>query len=280
MPRLSERLRAVADLVGEGLVLADVGTDHGYVPVYLCQQRRIPRAIAMDIRPGPLARAREHILQYGLQAYIETRLSDGVGALSPGEADAIVIAGMGGGLAVRILSDGQEVCHVAKELILQPQSELYRVRSYLAEHGYAVDAEEMVAEDGKFYPMMRVHWTGLREDVCVHADASESTGKMTVGDALRTAPAKDMLRTAPAKNMLRTAPAKDMLRRDVCLYYGERLLAAGHPVLGMYLEQERRNLEQIREELAAQPQTGQIAKRMREVDYRLECNETACAYYR
>ena len=248
MPRLSERLHAVARLVGEGLVLADVGTDHAYVPIYLCQQKRIPRAIAMDIRMGPLERAREHILQYGLQAYIETRLSDGVAELRPGEVDSIVIAGMGGGLTIRILSDGQKVCHRTKELILQPQSDVCHVRSYLAENGYAVEAEEMVAEDGKFYPMMRVHW-------------AEATA-------------------AAAASMEGTVDADSALRRDVEMLYGKGLLAARHPVLGTYLEREERNLNKIKTELAAQPQVGQVAKRMREVSYRLECNEAARAYYR
>ena len=257
MPKLSERLRAVADLVGEGRVLADVGTDHAYVPICLCQEGRIPRAIAMDLRRGPLERAEEHILQYGMQTYIETRLSDGVEALAPGEADAILIAGMGGGLVLHILENGQEVCRRAQELILQPQSELYRVRSYLKEHGYTVDAEEMVAEDGKYYPMMRVRWTGSGADTGKAADApaADETGA----------------RCADVYG--------DALRRDAELAYGAGLLARRHPVLGEYLERERKNLVQIEGALAAQPQTGTVAGRRREIEYRLACNEAACSYY-
>ena len=103
-------------------------------------------------------RAEEHIRQYGLETYIQTRLSDGVAALVPGEVDSILVAGMGGGLVMHILSEGQEVCRRAKELILQPQSELARVRRFLWESGYRVDDEAMVKDGGKYYPMMRVHY--------------------------------------------------------------------------------------------------------------------------
>lgn len=160
MVKLSNRLLTVASLVTEGNVLADVGTDHGYIPIYLLQMERIPRAIAMDINAGPLERAKEHIAQFGLADYIETRLSDGVNALMPGEADSVLIAGMGGGLVLHILSDGESVCRQAKELILQPQSELERVRAYLWTNGYVILEEDIVLEDEKFYPMMRVQYQG------------------------------------------------------------------------------------------------------------------------
>ena len=84
MVKISERLTMAASLVSDGGVLADVGTDHGYVPIYLLQQKRIPRAIAMDINRGPLERAKEHSRLYGLEEYIDLRLSDGVKALKTG----------------------------------------------------------------------------------------------------------------------------------------------------------------------------------------------------
>lgn len=160
MVRISKRLMTAASLVTEGYTLADVGTDHGYIPIYLLEQKKIPSAIAMDINSGPLKRAEEHIRLYGMEAYIQTRLSDGVEALKPGETDAILIAGMGGGLVMHILKEGERVCQAAKELILQPQSELERVRYFLREEGYEIFAEEMVLEEDKFYPMMKVRYTG------------------------------------------------------------------------------------------------------------------------
>lgn len=161
MVKLSNRLLAVASFVTDGNVLADVGTDHGYIPIYLLQEKRVPRAIAMDINEGPLQRAKEHIDVYGLKDYIETRLSDGVAALTPGEVDTVLVAGMGGGLVMHILEEGKEVCMQAKELVLQPQSELERVRAYLWLNGYVILQENMVLEDEKFYPMMRVAYQNV-----------------------------------------------------------------------------------------------------------------------
>lgn len=99
---------------------------------------------------------------YGMEDYIQTRLSDGVAALKPGEADTILIAGMGGGLVKHILESGRVICEQAHGLVLQPQSELPKVRRFLMENGYVTEREEMVMEDGKYYPMMRVHFDGFR----------------------------------------------------------------------------------------------------------------------
>lgn len=156
MIQLSMRLSAVADMVTITGILADVGTDHGYIPVFLAGEKRIQRAIAMDVNQGPLKRAQEHIRQYGLEDRISTRLSDGLEALRPGEADSIVIAGMGGALMKRILAQGEEAARTAKELILQPQSEIMEFRRFLWESNYEITEENMVFEDGKYYPMMRV----------------------------------------------------------------------------------------------------------------------------
>lgn len=153
---LSKRLQAVADLVTEGMTVADVGTDHGYIPIYLLQSAKSPKVLAMDINKGPLLRAEEHIAEHDLQSCIETRQSDGVQNLLPGEFDCVVIAGMGGALTIRILQNGERVFRSLKEFVLQPQSELWKVRQYLYEHGYCIIAEDMVLEEGKFYPMMKV----------------------------------------------------------------------------------------------------------------------------
>ena len=109
----------------------------------------------MDVRPGPLSRARENISRYGLEDYIETRLSDGLTKLEPGEGDTLVIAGMGGPLMERILKDGAKVREGFQELILQPQSDLPHFRHFLSEIGWEIVREEMIKEDGKFYPMMK-----------------------------------------------------------------------------------------------------------------------------
>lgn len=153
--QLSKRLQAVADMVGEADCLADVGTDHGYVPIYLAEKGKIQRAIAMDINPGPLMRAQEHIRAHALTERIETRLSDGVKELIKGEADAVVVAGMGGALTIRILTEGRQVLEGVNTIVLQPQSEIASVRKYLYENGYFIESENMVLDEGKYYPMMR-----------------------------------------------------------------------------------------------------------------------------
>ena len=162
--QLSKRMSALASLVTEGSRLADIGTDHGYIPIALVQKGRIPSALAMDVGKGPLSRAREHIHSQGLDTYIETRLSDGLTELHEGEADTVLIAGMGGMLMKRILEGGGHCLSSVGELILQPQSEIHLVRKFLAEHGYQITDEDIVLEDGKYYPILRaVH--GEKEDL-------------------------------------------------------------------------------------------------------------------
>ena len=113
MMELSKRLQAVADLVTAHYKLADIGTDHAYIPIYLTQQKKITEAVALDVNEGPLQRAEEHIRENGLEAEIETRLSNGFQALQPGEVQSAVIAGMGGGLVIRILTEGESLRSVS-----------------------------------------------------------------------------------------------------------------------------------------------------------------------
>ena len=153
---LSKRLAAVAALVSEGRTVADIGTDHGYIPIWLTEKGICKKAFAMDVRKGPLSRAEEHITGHGLGNYIETRLSDGLGALRPGEADCMIAAGMGGNLIIKILEEGRPVLNCMQECILQPQSEISKVRIWLEENGYEAVQEDMVLEDGKYYPMMKM----------------------------------------------------------------------------------------------------------------------------
>lgn len=161
MIKLSKRLEAVARLVTPGNGVCDVGTDHGYIPIYLLQAGIRKTALAMDVNEGPLMRAREHIEEYGLGDYIATRRSDGLFAMEAGECDSVVIAGMGGGLVMRILEDSFAKLEAVKELILQPQSDIEQVRRFIREHGFVIDRQDIVKEDGKYYMMFR----------CVHGEA-------------------------------------------------------------------------------------------------------------
>ena len=153
---LSKRLQALADMVTPGHCVADVGCDHGFVAIYLVEEKICPRVIAMDVNKGPLQRAREHIVSHALERYIDTRLSDGLEALEVGEVQTMLCAGMGGRLMQGILTRGKEKARAMEELILQPQSEISAFRCFLRQAGYGIIEEKMILEDGKFYPMMRV----------------------------------------------------------------------------------------------------------------------------
>lgn len=153
---LSKRLFAVAAMVSPCEKMADIGTDHGYIPIYLIEQKKVGHALAMDINKGPLQRAREHVTLHQLDEYIELRLSNGAEKLQPQEVDVVVIAGMGGRLMMKIIEERKEVFHSLKEFVIQPQSEYGGVRHYLEEQGFQILEENMVEEDGKYYPMMKV----------------------------------------------------------------------------------------------------------------------------
>ena len=156
----------VAGFVRQGSRIADVGTDHGYIPVYLAQTGRIASALAMDVRPGPLERAQAHVRDYEERERarrqdvwavpIHLRLSDGLKELKPGEADTVIIAGMGGELIIKILDEGRHVWDSVKQYVLSPQSDLDKVRRYLAAHGFAIEDEAMVKDEGKYYTVMSV----------------------------------------------------------------------------------------------------------------------------
>lgn len=151
---LSYRLKTVASLVPEGSSIADIGTDHGYIPIYLKLEGKIQKALAVDVKEGPLERAKEHIQDYGLEESIETRLGDGLKEVKEGEADTVVIAGMGGELTIRILTEGRHMWPSIKKWILSPQSEIHKVRAFLRENGFPVEKESMVIEDGKYYTVI------------------------------------------------------------------------------------------------------------------------------
>ena len=154
--KLSKRLETIASLVPKGSIVADIGTDHGYIPIFLVSEGICPRAYAMDVRKGPLERAEEHVKEYGLEEKITLRLSDGLHKLNPKEADTVVIAGMGGELICRILEEGRHVWESTERFILSPQSELSFVRAYLEKNGFAILREKMLKEEGKYYVVMEV----------------------------------------------------------------------------------------------------------------------------
>ena len=133
---LSPRLRLAADLVPEGARLADVGTDHAYLPACLLMEGKIPSAIAADLREGPLSRARETAAEYGCGDRMAFRLCDGLSGIRPEETDAVVIAGMGGETIAQILEAAPWVRTRKIPLVLQPMSSIPELRQRLGEDGF------------------------------------------------------------------------------------------------------------------------------------------------
>lgn len=150
---LSPRLGLIAGLVEQGSVVADVGTDHGYVPVWLLQNGIVTHAVATDIHAGPLARAKQIAANYGLLQSIRLVLCDGLQGVSPHEVDTVVIAGMGGETMISIL-EAAPWTRTDTRLILQPQSKQPELRAWLYDHGYRITGEHLVWDAGKLYAVL------------------------------------------------------------------------------------------------------------------------------
>lgn len=155
MVTVSKRMEEVISLVSKGKRVADIGTDHGYVAIALVERKIAPFVVAMDVRKGPLSRAKENIEKYGFTKEIDIRLSDGLEQLKIGEIDTFLIAGMGGELITNILQKGVEIVNSVNEFIVQPQSEIYKVRKKIHELGFQIEKEKMLVEDDKYYTMMK-----------------------------------------------------------------------------------------------------------------------------
>ncbi len=175
---LSQRLSAVAEFVNEKSRVADVGCDHGFVSIFLIQNEIASHVIAMDVNEGPLARAKEHVEEYGMGDYIQLRLSDGLALLTKEDrVDTVVLAGMGGKLMEKILSEAFERDLFIQNLVLQPQSDMASFRKFLREHEYTVTDEKMICEEGKFYPVIKAGYQAdRREGIDYESDLSDAFG--------------------------------------------------------------------------------------------------------
>ena len=156
---LSKRLLCAASLIRDGSFLADVGTDHAYLPIHLCLGGRVRGAFASDINQGPVERARENIKKYGLEDTVSVEVSDGLRAAEAHSPDSIAILGMGGELIARILSEAAWVKKEGICLCLQPMTHAEALRSYLLENGFAIKQEEIVEEDGRIYQLLTAEYS-------------------------------------------------------------------------------------------------------------------------
>lgn len=178
---LTPRLRLLADWVRAGAAIADVGTDHAYLPVFLVLHDRVGSAIASDLRPGPLRNARETGADYGVTHRIDFRLGNGLASITPEEADTIIIAGMGGENIAEILAAAPWTADGRHTLLLQPMTRSEILRRFLAEQGYQITREQLVYDRGTIYPV-------------IEAEAGEmtlTTGQLYGGAALSHDPLGD-----------------------------------------------------------------------------------------
>ena len=153
---LSPRLTAIGCLIPPGSRVADVGTDHGYLSIWLLKQGISPFVIATDLRPGPLEAAKESARQANIQEGISFRLADGLEAVLPHEIDLVVMAGMGGETIGGILSRTPWLKEGGHRLILQPQSKIPLLMDGLAAGGFAVLDQHLVGDGGRIYSIYEV----------------------------------------------------------------------------------------------------------------------------
>ena len=247
---LGIRLSAVADLILPAEVFADVGCDHGYLSVYLVEKKKCDRMIAMDVKKGPLERAESTIQRYGYTGQIQTRLSNGIRELEIGEAEGFVCAGMGGRLALQILFQDREKVALMKQIVLQPQSELWLVRRMLSVWGMSIEEERMVCEEGKFYPMMRIK-----------PNVSFKYAKPVTDE-------KFLHNYKPDEWL---CYAKEL--------YGLSLLDSKNPILEEFMNKELNRLTAVREQLLRQTLTKRRPNRLTELEKEIFILQQAISCY-
>lgn len=151
---ISDRLKTVAEMTTKGNIVADIGTDHGYVPIYLVENQMCEKVYAMDINDGPLKIAEKNIAMKNFSGNIETIKSDGMEKLQDNMVQTVIIAGMGGELIVNILKRGESIRGI-KELVLSPHRRADLVREYLLKKNWEITEEKMLIDSGKYYTVMK-----------------------------------------------------------------------------------------------------------------------------
>lgn len=159
--KLSKRLSTAASYVRSGAFVADIGTDHAYLPIYLVSNGIARLALASDINEGPILKAKENILKYDLTDKIYTEIANGLDKIEKYNPTDIVICGMGGELIAKILDSSSYIKSKNIRLILQPMTSIYELREYLS-NGFSTIAENIVREDNKLYQVMCVEYDGKK----------------------------------------------------------------------------------------------------------------------
>lgn len=223
--QLQPRLALLAEMVPRNCRMADVGTDHGYLPVYLMQQGHIAGAIAADIVEGPLEHARRTAEEYGVEG-IAFRLCDGLSGIAPEEADTVVIAGMGGETIIAILEAAPWTASGQHTLLLQPMTKATDLRRWLGVSGFAFTEERLVWDKGYLYPVLRV--TGGGQPVIL------TERQALCGTALQNDPLYGDYLTQHAEKLRKAAAGLRRSHRENALSEADAMEA-----LALSLEKER-----------------------------------------
>lgn len=224
--QLSGRLESIAGLAGRGNTVCDVGCDHAHIPIRLLQTGAFARAIGIDVLDGPLGKAAGNLDLYGMADRVDLRLSDGLDAYEAGEADTVVITGMGGTLMREILLREPEKTRSIPALVLGPQSDPDKVRDALRGLGFVIEDERLIFEDGKYYPVLRA----------VSGVESAAGRPKDPGGAGEDPEALDLF----------PAEIPDQIRREAEDLFGPVLLSRRDPLLKEFLTRRIAVLERIR----------------------------------
>lgn len=176
---LKDRLNLAASMVEDGSIVADIGTDHAYLPVFLVESGKCEKAFACDIRKGPLESGQQNINQHNLQDKIETRLSDGLAGLNENEADTFIICGMGADVIIHILDSCPYIYNEKYTLIIQPMSKYYSLIQWLYEKGFEISDHRCTHEGERNYTVMKIRFSGRQ---IPFTTADTYTGKMVLMD--------------------------------------------------------------------------------------------------
>jgi tRNA (adenine22-N1)-methyltransferase len=161
---LKERLGFIYSKVPQGRVIADIGTDHGYLPISLLKRGKCEKVIATDVKTGPLQNVSKNALKFGVGDQIEIRMGDGLEPIKLYEADVIIISGMGGALMSEILKQGLKKAEKTESLVLQPMNGIFELREFLYTHGFDIYEEGLCREDGKIYNVILARYDGLTRE--------------------------------------------------------------------------------------------------------------------
>lgn len=174
--KLSKRLSTAASYVRSGAFVADIGTDHAYLPIQLVLSGKVKHALASDINSGPILKAKENIRKYGLEDKIETQIANGLCGIEKLKPTDILICGMGGELIAKIIDESEYVRNKDIRLILQPMTSVYELREYLS-RGFSTIAENIICEDGKIYQIICAQYDGVVHN---YTKAELELGKLNI----------------------------------------------------------------------------------------------------